>query len=157
MGWILINPPPPMTSVGNALDSSKTKAKKIFYPSEERVRLAELERETVRDLVCRFPENEHLLRQDVRNRFQELLKRESSNAPGWHTSRRMEAKLPEDPNWFEVEGLFENEIRRAGSFNPEEMAKKLGYSVELLREVMICVGKGETFETKQSASAQHCN
>ena len=127
-----------MLSIQNAIEGIKSTVEKIINPDASR--LALLNREQIEALIDRFPEEEIILREDIRRRFEKALGR----------------NIPENRDWFEIENLFEFYFsnRNGHLYNSGDAyqyaAKELNYSIELLKRVMKCVGKGEALEMQRS-------
>lgn len=110
---------------------------KIFSPRAEKTRLITLNRERVEELISQFPEDEVLLRQDLLKRFEKMNGK----------------KIPGNLSWFEIRDLFEAVFKvNTGPSGDKRayqiLSEGLGYSIELLTEVMHCVGRSQQFETK---------
>lgn len=130
-----------MPSLNNALTSIKNGTERLFNPRIGEERIATANRERLMDLVSGFPDTDQMLREELRSRFGNALKKE----------------LHENLDWLEIQNLFELAFSNSSLWSREEkmayntLSQQLGCSVEMVKEAMKCVGAGMRMEDEKEA------
>lgn len=149
-----------MLSLQNTFEGLKNKTEKILGLNDKKAQVAVLTRDQIEILVNDFLnfnspkevkrsenvfyKNEALLREDLLRRFKKIL-------PG--------NNIPENTNWFQIQNLFEKFFTKNGfgrmndaEKEYENLAEKMGYSVELFKKIMHCVGKSHCLRLSTSGT-----
>lgn len=133
---------PPMLSINNAFTSIKTGTERLFnHPQIEEERIATASRERLIDLISGFPDTDRMLREELRSRFGNALKKE----------------LHENLDWLEIQNLFELAFSNSSLWSKEEemayntLSQQLDCSIEMVKEAMKCVGMGMSMEDQKEA------